>query len=407
MIYLLTGIVRILFAFVEGIVKLVLYLLRVFGLIVPAIYLLVMFAVNLATDNAVLESYYPLFVSGLCLSMVGAVLLFFRNTVKNPIKAVRVNRKAKELDRYEQELIAREQHMNELEQRCMYLEQQLAQAAPAGQAVQQSGAAPRFEPFPNGAQAPYSPGMQPVQPQAGMPLGGAANGSAPASPAAYSVPSNAGITGGAAPQSYAGGQAPYSGAPSGFAPSAPVSYPAGGQQIVNPAYGSAPTGNPHASGYPEYGLSQEPAQTYAPERDSFGASGFRTAQSGYGRSYDEPQPNERPRRRGLFGRREEGAPANGGANRACTAPPRTGSNFPDSFPDRGDSAAYGPFASSEAARAPQPAQSVPVPADRERPEIFRVRQDPRYLVYDYSDRRELYLETAQGLEFIKTDYKRS
>ena len=39
------------------------------------------------------------------------------------------------------------------------------------------------------------------------------------------------------------------------------------------------------------------------------------------------------------------------------------------------------------------------------PDIFRVRQDPSYLIYDYPDRRELYRETEQGLKYIKTDYK--
>ena len=44
-------------------------------------------------------------------------------------------------------------------------------------------------------------------------------------------------------------------------------------------------------------------------------------------------------------------------------------------------------------------------AKKSRPHIYRVRQDERFLIYEYNDRTELYLERADGLKLIRTDRK--
>lgn len=44
-------------------------------------------------------------------------------------------------------------------------------------------------------------------------------------------------------------------------------------------------------------------------------------------------------------------------------------------------------------------------AKKSRPRIYRVRQDERFLIYEYDDRTELYFERADGLKFIRTDRK--
>lgn len=42
----------------------------------------------------------------------------------------------------------------------------------------------------------------------------------------------------------------------------------------------------------------------------------------------------------------------------------------------------------------------------EKPRIYRVKQDPQYIMYEYSDRVELYKETEKGLLYIRTDMKK-
>lgn len=44
-------------------------------------------------------------------------------------------------------------------------------------------------------------------------------------------------------------------------------------------------------------------------------------------------------------------------------------------------------------------------AKKSRPRIYRVRQDERFLIYEYEDRTELYFERTDGLKFIRTDKK--
>ena len=51
----------------------------------------------------------------------------------------------------------------------------------------------------------------------------------------------------------------------------------------------------------------------------------------------------------------------------------------------------------------QPMQSVVEPA--EQPRYFRVKQNPNYVMAEYSDRYELYLITPQGLRKVRTDLK--
>ena len=54
----------------------------------------------------------------------------------------------------------------------------------------------------------------------------------------------------------------------------------------------------------------------------------------------------------------------------------------------------------------QPLRAFPQKRKKERPKIYRVRQDERYLVYEYEDRTELYFERADGLRLVRTDPKR-
>lgn len=47
----------------------------------------------------------------------------------------------------------------------------------------------------------------------------------------------------------------------------------------------------------------------------------------------------------------------------------------------------------------------PQPPIQEQPRYFRVRQNPNYVMAEYSDRYELYLITPNGLKLTRTDYK--
>lgn len=120
MITLLVSLIRVLWAFVGGILKIVVYLLRVFGLILPLCYLAVCLILNAATDNAVFSNgtYRGLFYAGLVLSLVGAVLLFFRNTVKAPLKNHSLNKRERDLRKWEEELAAREADLEAREARA-------------------------------------------------------------------------------------------------------------------------------------------------------------------------------------------------------------------------------------------------------------------------------------------------
>jgi hypothetical protein len=42
----------------------------------------------------------------------------------------------------------------------------------------------------------------------------------------------------------------------------------------------------------------------------------------------------------------------------------------------------------------------------EKPKYYRVKQNPNYVMAEYSDRYELYYKTANGLKKVRTDYKR-
>lgn len=41
----------------------------------------------------------------------------------------------------------------------------------------------------------------------------------------------------------------------------------------------------------------------------------------------------------------------------------------------------------------------------EKPKYYRVRQNPKYVMAEFADRYELYLETNGSLQYIRTDYK--
>ena len=51
-----------------------------------------------------------------------------------------------------------------------------------------------------------------------------------------------------------------------------------------------------------------------------------------------------------------------------------------------------------------PARS-PEPPREERPRYYRVKQNPKYVMAEFRDRFELYLETDGSLQYIRTDYK--
>lgn len=42
---------------------------------------------------------------------------------------------------------------------------------------------------------------------------------------------------------------------------------------------------------------------------------------------------------------------------------------------------------------------------QEKPRYFRVKQNPNYIMAEYSNRYELYLQTERGLQKVRTDYK--
>lgn len=42
---------------------------------------------------------------------------------------------------------------------------------------------------------------------------------------------------------------------------------------------------------------------------------------------------------------------------------------------------------------------------QEKPRYFRVKQNPNYIMAEYSNRYELYLQTEKGLQKVRTDYK--
>lgn len=41
----------------------------------------------------------------------------------------------------------------------------------------------------------------------------------------------------------------------------------------------------------------------------------------------------------------------------------------------------------------------------EQPKYFRVKQNPKYVMAEYTDRYELFLDTGSGYEYVRTDYK--
>jgi hypothetical protein len=43
---------------------------------------------------------------------------------------------------------------------------------------------------------------------------------------------------------------------------------------------------------------------------------------------------------------------------------------------------------------------------KEKPKVYRVKQDKNFIMYEYSDKVELYKETKEGLVYIRTDLKR-
>ena len=52
-------------------------------------------------------------------------------------------------------------------------------------------------------------------------------------------------------------------------------------------------------------------------------------------------------------------------------------------------------------RETEPEQEIKI----EKPKYYRVKQNPNYIMAEYSDRYELYYKTVNGLKKIRTDYK--
>lgn len=74
----------------------------------------------------------------------------------------------------------------------------------------------------------------------------------------------------------------------------------------------------------------------------------------------------------------------------------------------GDSASA-PAAEPAECNAPTGRAAPPLPVKRSKtvryPLVYRVRQDERFLLYEYEDRTELYFERPDGLRYLRTDKK--
>jgi hypothetical protein len=46
-------------------------------------------------------------------------------------------------------------------------------------------------------------------------------------------------------------------------------------------------------------------------------------------------------------------------------------------------------------------------AKQETPRYYRVAQNPKYVMAEYSDRVELFYDSPRGLKYVRTDYKNS
>ena len=46
-----------------------------------------------------------------------------------------------------------------------------------------------------------------------------------------------------------------------------------------------------------------------------------------------------------------------------------------------------------------------LPSEEEKPVYYRVKQNPQYVMAEFSDRYELFLDTKDSLKYIRTDYK--
>ncbi len=175
MVYLITSLIRIITAVLSGILRLTLYLLRVFGLIIPLFYILVMFFVNLATDNAILgdPDYFRLALIGFGLSCAGAVILFLRNTLALPKQFASLKRRERDLEKAETELEALYARQREADFARQQEARREESPAPKAQAHAEPAPhrAPRFSESDFSGQAaedppfsqPYAPAPKPPQ----------------------------------------------------------------------------------------------------------------------------------------------------------------------------------------------------------------------------------------------------
>ena len=74
-------------------------------------------------------------------------------------------------------------------------------------------------------------------------------------------------------------------------------------------------------------------------------------------------------------------------------------------PQNGDTRQEANTAFSQGAGSARDIAGFSVSAQEERPKYYRVRQNPKYVMAEFSDRYELYLETSGSLQYIRTDYK--
>ncbi len=317
MIYLVTSMIRIVAALITGALRILVYLLRVFGLIVPVFYCIAVLVANLVTDNALLGTPQAMgyVTAGFGLSCVGAVLLFFRNTVALPAKHAALAQRQRTLERREREIEQREALLHHAYSNAPPPPPH-AEARRGKEAARGHGAAPQED-------TPRRP--QQVPPQ----------------------------------QQYAQGD----------------------------AYGAMPQGyHPPGQGYKHSG-------GYADERYDANTQDYTRG------SYREPMPNNHGYAAGGgYYPPSQGYAAGGGYNEENIGAERGKLfSFPPLFPKND---------APPIRQQPQRLQQHEQAGREENPQVFRVRQNPEYLIYDYGDRIELYRETETGLEYVRTDYAR-
>ncbi|MBQ2713255.1 MAG: hypothetical protein IJF71_07745 [Clostridia bacterium] len=297
------NVLRSVWAFISGIIRLIFFLLKMFGLFIPLCYFAIAFAVNLITKGAVFQTplYQILFYVGLALSVIFAFALFVKNVSKKDIRY--------DLKAWENELKKREKAVEERERALQNNIPAYAQPNVAAYYV------PMAQPTPQPMVAPI---VQPVAHPVATPI----------APAAYPPPAS-----------------PYYGAEAPAAQPAPAEAPTPVAEAPRPAV------------YPPYAEPLRPAAPAPAEAIMVPAA-------------EAPRPAEQPS--------------------ALSIAPLT--------------------PQEKQSEMPQP-ERIPLPkptAEKKDgyPKIYRVQQDPRYILYEYPDRYEIYFEDRKKqLKYVRTDVK--